>query len=553
MRKRADADNATGPLTQTWVLALGVAVLAVVLAVVFVNPRQWSRGFLINEEMYFAQLARSLADGEGYVTYTVNPFVADEIEGLPVQEFTRPPAYPLFLAGLLKLGLDELAAGIGLSIAWLAITVAGFYVLANRLLGSWRISLFLCGIYLATSTTLFHGSTTAPEMMFDALFLLICLCLLSPTGWRSFAAGVLLRLGMATKMLFAPYLVLVPAYLAWVAVFGHEGSGNSGDSRAGRAWNRAALQRAAKLLASLAVGLIACSIIISMLTSTPAAAQVETLGRYSLNFLMETSDFPRIASPWLTLDPPSAWSYFAEKPDELVKRTARLMSRTPTVINEVGTLPLQGSLGLLLLVVFALAATAGWPQPEAETRRFLWFSVAAFIVTLPAVWAYHVKARYFFQLYPLFLVMIAAQAERLRGSWVRIAPRTRRAVISVAVFVLVAYPTAWTLREGYRNPGAFLSRGMAVHSVDYQVLAEDIREHTPAGAIVVTDFGYELPFLTGNPTIFPPLAPQELRWVLERFDVAVVAIRPAHHPGFSDVLTDFELRVERPGYAIYVR
>ena len=87
----------------------------------------------------------SIASGSGYLTYAVDPFVADEIESLPVPEFTRPPGYPGFLSVMIRMGFPDVAAGIGLSIAWLTVPMLAFYRLASAILGSRRGALFLCG------------------------------------------------------------------------------------------------------------------------------------------------------------------------------------------------------------------------------------------------------------------------------------------------------------------------------------------------------------------------------------------------------------------------
>ena len=526
------------------IVALLIVVITILAAVVFVYPRQWSRGFLVNDEMYFATLANNIAAGRGYVTFAIEPFVADEIDSFPIPEFTRPPAYSVFLAGAMKTGLGALAAGIGLSIAWLTVTMLAFYRITMSVLGSWRTAAFLCGVYLATYTSLVHGTMTSPEAQFDALFLVTCWALLRPSRTRTFMAGLCTHLVVATKMLAIAYAPLVPVFLVWNA-------GRSSGEGVSLDW--AHWRRMLPLLMSLVGGFLASWVVVSTVAAIPGNAQVETFSRYSLNFMQETSEFPTVGSPWYHLDPPAAADYFAERPSELITHTARLVSRTPTVLNAVGALPLQGSLGVLLLLVIVLAATVGWPQRDGTSRRFLWFSLAAFAVTLPAVWTYLVRVRYFYQLYPLFLLVIAAQAERLRGPWMGLPRRTRIAVATAAIVVLIAYPLSWTLREAYGRPNAFLGRGLAIHVLDYAELGEDIAAHAPAGVPVVTDFAYEVPWLTGTPTIFVPVNPLEFRWVIDRFDVATVALRRGAHERHVEQLTDFTIAVERSGYVIYVR
>lgn len=87
------------------VAPFAVALVTLAVALAFVYPRQWSRGFLVNEEMYFATLASNIASGEGYVTYAIDPFVADESDALPVPEFTRSPGYSGMLALAFRTGI----------------------------------------------------------------------------------------------------------------------------------------------------------------------------------------------------------------------------------------------------------------------------------------------------------------------------------------------------------------------------------------------------------------------------------------------------------------
>lgn len=106
--------------------AVLLAVVGVLLALVILYPRQWTRGFLINEEWYFAQLARNLAGGRGFVSHTIFPFVADEISDIPAPEPLRRPGYPLVVAGLMRAGLGGLPAS-------LTVLVLGHRLLADRL------------------------------------------------------------------------------------------------------------------------------------------------------------------------------------------------------------------------------------------------------------------------------------------------------------------------------------------------------------------------------------------------------------------------------------
>ena len=548
------ADSNQPPGVARWLVPLAVVLLAVIAAGVFAYPRQWTRGFLVNEEMYFATLARNVAEGRGYVTYAIGPFIADEVEELPVPELTRPPGFATVYALVLVLGFADVAGGTLLSVFWLAVTIFALFRLGQRILGSWKVAVFLCGVYLASFTALVHATTAVPEMQFDALFLLTCWALVDPRPWRCVGAGAALHLAAATKMLALPYVPLVAVYLWWVGGSMEPTSADSADSGLWLgSWKLPELGPRSRFLLPLAVGFLVSWSVVSTVAAVPGGAQIETTGRYAYNFIMETSEFPTVGAPWYTVDPPNPFRYMAEHPGEMLMRTARLISRTPEVLNVVGSPPLAGSLAGLLLLTLGLAATTGWPQDDRQTRAFLWFCAAAFIVTLPAVWAYLVRIRYFSQLYPLMLLMIAAQGVRLRGVWTSFTHLGQRAIVSTALLVLVVHPLALNLRMAYRDPYAFIGRGLAVRILDYETLGDDVRSVARSDAVVVTDFAYEIPWLTGNPTVFPAIEPGEFRWLIDRFAVPVVVLRNDERPGFDAQLRDFEIHVERPGYSIFVR
>lgn len=69
----------------------------------------------------------------------------------------------------------------------------------------------------------------------------------------------------------------------------------------------------------------------------------------------------------------------------------------------------------------------------------------------------------------------------------------------------------------------------------------------------MTDFAYEVPWLSGNPTIFPPIDPVEFRWVIDKFDVKAVALRHGRGPEYLQQLSDFRQAIERTGYSVFVR
>ncbi len=73
----------------------------------------------------------------------------------------------------------------------------------------------------------------------------------------------------------------------------------------------------------------------------------------------------------------------------------------------------------------------------------------------------------------------------------------------------------------------------------------------PDDGPLVSDFAFEIPWLTGRAAIFPPLTSDQLTWIIDRWDIAGIVLRasdeqPATPPGF-------ELRLRREGYALFRR
>src|ERR1039457_5560827 len=71
-------------------------------------------GFSTQEAMESAHLARQLAEGKGYTTDSIRPFClhllqqsdparAQQVLQHPVPDLSKPPGYPLLLAGLMKI------------------------------------------------------------------------------------------------------------------------------------------------------------------------------------------------------------------------------------------------------------------------------------------------------------------------------------------------------------------------------------------------------------------------------------------------------------------
>lgn len=241
-------------------LLLSVAGLAAIYDV-----RAW-RNFELPETMEQAQLARSLARGEGYVTRSIHPLAVHLLQkqavlkaedarrklppdesrwtpeqrqdldrllapaqlGKPMPDLHYPPAYPVLLSGLMKLfpledkiaadakpsrPLPELAIVL-LNQVLFFVVVWMAYALARRLFDegvAWLTAVVLMGTELLWRVSMSGGSTLL--VMVWGLALIWCLVWLERgaeefcSGWRIAGLGALtglvLGLGVLTRYAFA--------------------------------------------------------------------------------------------------------------------------------------------------------------------------------------------------------------------------------------------------------------------------------------------------------------------------------------------------------------
>lgn len=82
---------------------------------------------------------------------------------------------------------------------------------------------------------------------------------------------------------------------------------------------------------------------------------------------------------------------------------------------------------------------------------------------------------------------------------------------------------------------------LAVRSVDYENMATNVLEHVPKGAVVVSGMAHEISWLTGRSTIGTPLTQEQLRELVERFDVKAVYEHPIAARDWPYLRGEFEL------------
>lgn len=247
-------------------LKIALAVLAVVGFTVAYNFRAF-RNMSTQEAMDSAQLARNLSEGKGYTTLFVRPLSmyllknVNEKRGLakddskvpdysriraPHPDIANPPVYPVVLAGLLKLPLNEDALtkkpfwssdgyfyryqpDFAISLfnqALFFVLIAAVYFLARRLFDptvALLSALLLFGTELFWRFAVSGLSTLLVMLVFTGL--LWCLHFVEREGrepqWKPWAAfglaalsGVLVGTGCLTRYAFGWLIIPLVAYLA---------------------------------------------------------------------------------------------------------------------------------------------------------------------------------------------------------------------------------------------------------------------------------------------------------------------------------------------------
>ena len=163
--------------------------------------------------MWFADLARNLLAGRGFVSDTLYPMFAHQTTGFPVAEPFKQVGYPLLTAMLWR--FTEIGHRPMLLIALLGFAaLIGFsYLLARQVLDSRSRGVVVAALVACSPPLLALNTAATPEPLFSALFVALLWLLLRPTLGRVAWGGMCQALMILTKGIGIIYLPLVLAYL----------------------------------------------------------------------------------------------------------------------------------------------------------------------------------------------------------------------------------------------------------------------------------------------------------------------------------------------------
>ena len=175
------------------------------------------------------------------------------------------------------------------------------------------------------------------------------------------------------------------------------------------------------------------------------------------------------------------------------------------------------------------------------------------IVTLlfAFLWAILFRVRYIAHVYPIMLIVIFHEARRLRFDLIAAGTARRVVVVFVLVYGLL-YPGTLALWDSYRRPQSMLGRGLPIHIVRYENVRDAVSAHVPHGGVVISELAHEIDWLTGHPTIHFPLKEDQLRTLIDRYDVQALYERPDVQRSWGVIEEEFEL-IESAAGRLWVR
>ena len=562
---------------------IAIFALTCVFLLVAAYPRQWTLGLLINDEFWHAQLARNLYEGRGYVSNVLYPLQAPSVDAFPVPEPMKQPGFQLLAALAWLVTGESVRAMLSVALVGMAVFAGAIYLLARRLGWGNGAALFAVGATVLHPVMAQYGVQALPESLYFACFTLMVLLVLRGGTADIVAAGAL---NAALMLIKGHGLIYVPLFAAFLWL---RGAGSSlpkdgaavprGETAGARLMVRIRPSPAKLRAAGSYVLATFVALLLAWLLLPAGSVQLfEASGTYSHGLLIEVG---RITSelPYLSVEPPAAWSYIAEHPGEYLGKVARMVRRTKIIIAALSGPAMAGVLfpalllSCLLLVADAVAPGKFLPiarerarGPAEQTGRsadrepapgdagaepYLLFA-AIIGWTLMAFWPVFLTARFIAHTLPLMLLVCLYSGARLGAMVHGVRPALRKTLVAAAAVYFVAYPAAVTLWNSYRDPMGLIGSLLAVRHLDYARMADNVETLVAEDPVIVSDMPYEIAWFTRSRAIAFPNREEDLAYLVDRYDVDALYEHPLFPRDWPLIREQFRLVDDRDG-ALWVR
>ncbi len=497
-----------------------VVGLAFVFLAIVGYPRQWSLGLLINDEFWYAHLARNLYEGMGYVSNVMYPVQAPQYETFPVPEAMKQSGFSLLSAAIWQITGISVRAMLVVAAAGLSLFSGLSFLLARQLGWERPASLAVAAAVVVNPVVAQYGVQALPEALYFSLFVLVVWLLL-----RGGTADILLAaVAHAVLIIIKGHgIIYIPVLLAYLWLRGAQ------DLRRGLRPDA----RKARTAATYIAVLFATLMVANLALPTGSVALFQSGGTYSYAFLSETGRAIS-ALPYLDVEPADVAGYILEHPAEYLEKVARQIRRTKIFVDDLGAPALSGvlfpllSLSLVLLLVDALAPGVLLPTtPESRREREPYLLFAVIIAaTFAFFWSIYVVTRFVTHPLPLMLLLTMYVLHRLAPLAQGVSARLRTFLVAAAALYFLAYPAAVTVWGSYRYPMEHIGSQLAVRFLDYARMADNVRGHLPDDPVLVSDMAHEITWFTGARTILFPNSESDLKYLVDRYDVDALYEHP---------------------------
>ena len=532
------------------VVFAGISLTVAIYSFIFMYPRQWSRGLLINDEMWYAHLARNLYQGKGFVTNTLFPLQGGAGESFPTPAPFKQVGYSLVTAWTWMITGPGHRAMLAVAIVAFALAAGMVYLVARRTGWGRPASLLVTGLVAFNSSIVSIEASGTPEGMYLVFFLLAIWLVLRPTPLTAMLAGACHVVLMLIK---GHGIIYVPLFVAFLLI---------------------APRRKRLVLTGTYIGaLVVTMLVASLILPAHSVQMFEAGGNYAHSFLIGTDRSGANQVPYKEVNPPDAWEYIFTHPADYATKYVRMVSRTKFTLDGLGEPALNGVLfpalllSLLLFFVDFLLPGRLFPREDetglsadgvedggsaANSNRpddrlvYLFYSVGI-LGSFVFFWAIHLTVRFISHTFPLMLLLIFYMAWKMRPFLPSIKKQLRTALWVVALLYTIVYPAVSTLWIAQGDPYAFIGRNLAVRYADYQEISQTVRDHLPPNAVLITDMSHEINWLNEINTITFPLSEEDLRFLVEAYDVPALYEHPNIDRDWPWIPTAFRLVDDKNG------
>ena len=529
-----------------WPHFLGIVAATFVFLAIAGYPRQWSLGLLVNDEFWYAHLARSLYEGAGYVTNALHPIQAPRFDTFPIPEEMKQSGYSLITAAVWLVTGVSVRVMLVIAAAGMALFSGAIFLLARHLGWGRGNASFVAAATVVNPVIVRFGVGALPEALYFACFTLVVLLVLRGT-WRSVVGAAALNAALIViKGHGMIYVSVLVGYL-WLRGAGSLAEGLRPDGRKLR-------------VAATYVGVVLLTLVVAAVVFPDGAVQIfEAGGTYSHSLMIETGRSTSTLA-YREIEPVDPWTYILEHPGEYFEKVARQVRRTKIILEDLGGPALGGILfpGFLLCALLLLASVVGRrdilpdsPVPSHEPGPYLLFA-ALVAITFFFFWPIYVVTRFFVQTLPLMLLLCMYVLARLASLVRGVEPRLRKTLVVAAVVYFIAYPAAVTVWVSYRNPLQYIGTRLAVRFLDFSRMSENVRNRLDEGPVIVTDMAHEITWFTDARTILFPNTEADLERLVDKYDVDAIYEHPLIGRDWNSIRERFTLVDDADGF-LWVR